>query len=264
MYRQIIFWVAPNTAKIKKTAKSRKGRKSWIKGPREKTRFTVKRIILPLVGFFPIVEVSGQQGREIRTEAQPCHSHVRTPSFRFSRFVIFAFRGSLEKQYKRQQTLHFDIKREEKIINYHDVTFTLRYLLIFWPISNFAVFLFSRTRVWPRKPRKIEAREKKTRFTVHKDHSCEISLNMPMLIFIMGEVCASIEAIHLVFQMRRDIIILHHPAKINENRPITLGDNRCTQTYRPIHNDENSNSPKAKFLAEVIAIYNMFGQNIKH
>ena len=85
-----------------------------------------------------------------------------------------------------------------------------------------------------------------------------------MLIFIMGEVCASIEAIHLVFQMRRDIIILHHPAKINENRPIILGDNRCTQTYRPIHNDENNNSPKAKFLAEVIAIYNMYGQNIKH
>ena len=67
-----------------------------------------------------------------------------------------------------------------------------------------------------------------------------------MLIFIMGEVCASIEAIHLIFQMRRDIIILHHPAKINENRPITLGDNRCTQTYRPIHNDENSNLSKSK------------------
>ena len=81
-----------------------------------------------------------------------------------------------------------------------------------------------------------------------------------MLIFIMGEVCASIEAIHLIFRMRRDIIILHHPAKFNENRPITFGDNRCTQ----IHADENDNSPKAKFLAEVIAIYNMYGQNIKH
>ena len=114
------------------------------------------------------------------------------------------------------------------------------------------------------KTAKNRSPRKKNRFTVHKDHSCEISLNVPMLIFIMGEVCASIEAIHLIFQMRRDIIILHHPAKINENRPITLGDNRCTQTYRPIHNDENNNSPKAKFLAEVIAIYNMYGQNIKH
>ena len=118
---------------------------------REKNPFYSKANHFATSRFFPIVEVSGNQGREIRTEAQPCHSHVRTPSFRFSRFVIFAFRGSLEKQYKRQQTLHFDIKREEKFINYHDVTFTLRYLLIFWPISNFAVFLFSRTRVWPRK-----------------------------------------------------------------------------------------------------------------
>ena len=251
------------TAKIKNREKQI-GENPWIKGAREKNPFYSKANHFATSRFFPIVEVSGNQGREIRTEAQPCHSHVRTPSFRFSRFVIFAFRGSLEKQYKRQQTLHFVIKREEKFINYHDVTFTLRYLLIFWPISNFAVFLFSRTKVWPRKPQKIEARGKKPRFTVHKDHFCEISLNMPMLIFIMGEVCASIEAIHLVFQMRRDIIILHHPAKINENRPITLGDNRCTQTYRPIHNDENNNSPKAKFLAEVIAIYNMYGQNIKH
>ena len=134
------------SAKIKNREKQ-KGEKIVNKGTPRKNPFYSKANHFATSRFFPIVEVSGQQGREMRTEAQPCHSHVRTPSFRFSRFVIFAFRGSLEKQYKRQQTLHFVLKREEKFINYHDVTFTLRYLLIFWPISNFAVFLFSRTRV---------------------------------------------------------------------------------------------------------------------
>ena len=65
-------------AKIKKPRKSERGETVNKRSPRKKTRFTVKRIILPLVGISPIVGVSGKQGREIRTEAQPCHSHVHT------------------------------------------------------------------------------------------------------------------------------------------------------------------------------------------
>ena len=72
--------------------------------------------------------------------------------------------------------------------------------------------------------------------------------------YSFGRGLRSINAINLIFERNRAIIIIHHPAKFQENRSRTFWVNRVihTQTDRQIHADENNTSPKTKFLGEVI------------
>ena len=96
--------------------------------------------------------------------------------FRFSRFFIFAVWRATQNiwmhlcdgtyfkmttfQVKTVTNIRFSNRKEDEWIKSADVTFSIVVFTNALTIPSFRGFLFSRSRFWPRKPRKEEAREK--------------------------------------------------------------------------------------------------------